>query len=740
VALLWSFLLRYPWLTVFALVVPVLALGIGGTVLALAALAVSPFCGDHRRRVAVLGGLALTVGLLFLVRDPHADPPPLPAGTTGGRGVVSVEAPLNAWGEARFSLRLEAVEVRGHWQTVDATVVVRGFPGASPPTGQRWAWSGRLEEGTLRWTGGTPLGWDHPLSQVRADARTQLFASLDRLDEPSAALARALVLGNVDDLTPAERRAFRDSGCSHVLALSGMHLSLLAVLLTVALQRLAPGTAVFVLIQVALGAFCFLAGPIPSLYRAWSMAFLAGVAQWRKARVDAVELLAQSFLVTVVFWPAMAFTLSLQLSFLSLTGLFLLSWRLETPLRPLLGRWAASTLGSSLAALSTTLPLTLALFGDFHAIGILLSAPLVFLTTVYLALSVLLLGLAPWWASELPLAVILGFRAVYDATFALAGWGAGLPAFPAAAVVLAALATVLARAAVFLYNKAHRGSRMPVSLHYDSPADLQAFLDERGFNALKRWGQNFLINPGARRQILAALNLTPGEPVWEIGPGLGALTHHLVQDGHPLTVFEIDPGYAAFLRDEFKDAPGGFILWEGDVIKTWRGARQAGVKCVGNLPYNAASAIIADFIEGGFFPEVFVVTVQKEMADRMTAVVGTKNYSSFSVLCQSVFALSDVMVLRPGSFYPAPEVTSRVVSLTPHHKWPALDHKRFSVFVRECFSSRRKTLRNNLPGAAAALRLSDDALKNAFLSQGIDLSRRAETLAVEDFIRVYEAT
>jgi 16S rRNA (adenine1518-N6/adenine1519-N6)-dimethyltransferase len=227
-----------------------------------------------------------------------------------------------------------------------------------------------------------------------------------------------------------------------------------------------------------------------------------------------------------------------------------------------------------------------------------------------------------------------------------------------------------------------------------------------------------------------------------VGPGLGALTHHLVAAGHPLTVFEIDPGYSGFLREEFGTAPGGFTLVEGDVVKTWKTQAPGsgtGVKTVGNLPYNAASAIVADFIEGGFFPEVFVVTVQLEMAQRMTASPGSKNYSSFSVLCQSVFRLDDVVTLKPGSFYPAPEVTSRVVRLRPHLRFPGLDHARFSRFVRECFSSRRKTLRNNLPGAAAALKVTDAALTSAFAAAGVDLGLRAETLTVDRFVEVYQA-
>lgn len=691
------------------------------------------------RRAAVLAAYGAVLCLVWGWRSLPEKPvwPFAVAGEVSGLGTVVAEAAVSRQGSVPFRLRVDRV-VSGAWAgTASAVVTVAGYRGAPPATGSRWSWSGRLDGERLIWKSGTPQGWSEPWWPLRAELRQGLRDRLARLGDAPAALSEALLIGAVDDLTPWEKDSFRLAGCSHVLALSGMHLSLLALALTTVFQRRAPPAAVFWGVQTILAAFCFLAGPIPSLLRAWVMAFLAGWWTLKRRPVPLQEVLAQSFLVSVLLWPELAGTLSLQLSFLAMAGLFWFNRPCEWALRPWVGRWAATELGASAAAMAATLPLILALFGEVRWIGVVAAPPLVFLTTVDIvgAVAVLAASAVPgfdagWLAPA--------FQILYDATFACTGWAAGFPAIPAMPAwgVLAALGAGL----IFLYNRNHRRVPLP-SLNYDSPKALQEFLNDRGFNTLKRWGQNFLINAGARRQIIAALELEPGEPVWEIGPGLGALTHHLVEGGHGVTAFEIDPGYAAFLRDEFGGRPG-FSVVEGDVVKTWKTAvptlaKTSSIKTVGNLPYNAASAIVADFLEGGFFPEILVVTVQLEMAERMTAKPGTKNYSSFSVLCQSVFGVEDVVTLRPGSFYPPPEVTSRVVRMRPHGRYPGLDVTRFSMLARECFSSRRKTLRNNLPRAAAALRVSDAALTEAFSAAGIDLGLRAETLTVDQFVRVF---
>lgn len=697
-----------------------------------------------RRFAAILAWSALLSagwGLRTLPEPPAFLPFAVP-GPSFGRGTVVAEAPISRRGAVPFRLRIDQVGW-GDWQgraTLEVTVL--GWVGVSPATGSRWSWSGALKDnGTLMWKAGRPRGWEAPWWLWRSTFRSGLREALLPLGEAPAALAQALIIGAVDDLTPWEKDSFRRAGCSHVLALSGMHLSLLALGLGALFHRRAPPGAVFLGTQVVLAVFCFLAGPIPSLMRAWVMTALAGWWSLRRQPVPLTELLAQSYVVSVFLWPDLAFTLSLQLSFLAMAGLFWWSQPWERALRPWVGRWGATNLGASAAALAATVPLTFVLFGEVRWVGLVMTPPLVLLTSVHLFAGVgaALVSLVPgvevrWFAPA--------FQGLYDMIFGCTSWASQFPAWAGPLVPVVAGLGGLGLGAPILYNALHRKVPLPVSLNYDSPAALQAFLDSQGYNALKRWGQNFLINAGARKQILAALELKPGEPVWEVGPGLGALTHHLVAAGHPLTVFEIDPGYVGFLRDEFGSSGAGFQVVEGDVVKSWKtqapASGQPGVKTVGNLPYNAASAIIADFIEGGFFPEVFVVTVQLEMAQRMTATPGNKNYSSFSVLCQSVFQLDDVVTLKPGSFYPSPEVTSRVVRLRPHHRYPGLDHGRFSRLVRECFSSRRKTLRNNLPGAAAALKVTDEALTQAFADAGIDLGLRAEVLTVDRFVKVYQ--
>lgn len=288
---------------------------------------------------------------------------------------------------------------------------------------------------------------------------------------------------------------------------------------------------------------------------------------------------------------------------------------------------------------------------------------------------------------------------------------------------------------------------MPVLPDYDSPTALKKFLDDRGMAMQKKFGQNFMVNRAHRDRLIDALKVSPDMEVWEVGPGLGAMTEELLNREVKLTVFEIDRGFAAVLRDIFSDR-NKFTLIEGDVLKTWKQAASSGApaRLFGNLPYNIAATIIADTISAGVRFERSVFTVQKEVALRMAAKPSTEDYSSFSVLCQWAYKVTPLMDLAAGSFWPRPNVISKAVALDRRADWPRCESPAlFMSLLRGLFSSRRKTIRNNLsPWIRAGSRTApgtdpQEVMEQCFERTGIDPLARAETLSVEDFLRFSDA-
>ena len=272
---------------------------------------------------------------------------------------------------------------------------------------------------------------------------------------------------------------------------------------------------------------------------------------------------------------------------------------------------------------------------------------------------------------------------------------------------------------------------------YNSPAELKAVLDANGFSMQKKFGQNFLINASARQKLIDNLDVKEGMKVWEIGPGLGAMTSILLERGVDLTVFEIDRGFASLISQYFEDyaKKDKFHLVEGDVIKTWKAQLKEGqpARLFGNLPYNIAATIIADTIEEGIRFDSCVFTVQKEVAQRMCAKAGSEDYSSFSVLCQWAYDLKPIMDLGGGNFWPKPNVDSRAVLLTKKEDWPNCKNpKSFVKLQRALFSSRRKNVRNNL---SSYLKNNDMAM--AYLQKaGIAPEKRAEVLSIQEILHL----
>jgi len=254
----------------------------------------------------------------------------------------------------------------------------------------------------------------------------------------------------------------------------------------------------------------------------------------------------------------------------------------------------------------------------------------------------------------------------------------------------------------------------------------------------KKFGQNFLINPRIRKSLIEALGAKPGDDVWEIGPGLGAMTVMLLENKLNVKAFEIDNGFIRVLKNIFSQEEN-FCLVEGDAMKTCFKEPQAPF-LLGNLPYNIAAALLADFIEKKLIFSRMVVTVQKETAQRMAASPGSKDYSSFSVLCASAYIVKPLMVIRKDSFYPQPNVESQGVLLEKKENTEVSEY--FFPLVRALFSSRRKTIKNNLSQflfSRYGNKLSSktdvqDICASIFNKNGLDGKERAETLCLDVFL------
>jgi 16S rRNA (adenine1518-N6/adenine1519-N6)-dimethyltransferase len=267
---------------------------------------------------------------------------------------------------------------------------------------------------------------------------------------------------------------------------------------------------------------------------------------------------------------------------------------------------------------------------------------------------------------------------------------------------------------------------------YDSPKEIALFLNERRLSLKKRFGQNFLVSPGVRRKLISVLAPAIEQTVWEVGAGIGAMTHMLAGVVERLVVFEIDRGLVHVLEESFGE-DSRLIIVAGDYCKTWEGVSQAfgfPDKIIGNLPYNLAATIIATLIGWERSVTKAVFTVQKEVAKRMAAVPGSKDYSGFSLMCQSVFDVRLHGDIAAPSFYPVPEVTSTIVSLTPNDFDRDYDRALYSIVVRDLFAARRKTIRNNLVAGNIGRRYGTEAIDGALHSTRIDPHARGEELFV----------
>jgi 16S rRNA (adenine1518-N6/adenine1519-N6)-dimethyltransferase len=212
----------------------------------------------------------------------------------------------------------------------------------------------------------------------------------------------------------------------------------------------------------------------------------------------------------------------------------------------------------------------------------------------------------------------------------------------------------------------------------------------------RRLGQHFLTRPSVLERIAEIACPEQADTVIEIGPGRGALTSHLLSRATRVVAIEIDPVLVHYLQSKFRDEPR-LTLVANDVLKADL-AQWGAVTVVGNLPYYITSPIIEKTLALGAQLKRAVFLMQKEVAQRLTAVPGTRDYGFLSVQTQLLSEPELILTVPAAAFRPPPKVDSAVVQLTPKSEFPAPDHKAFLEFVSRCFRQKRKKIRNNLIG------------------------------------------
>jgi 16S rRNA (adenine1518-N6/adenine1519-N6)-dimethyltransferase len=262
--------------------------------------------------------------------------------------------------------------------------------------------------------------------------------------------------------------------------------------------------------------------------------------------------------------------------------------------------------------------------------------------------------------------------------------------------------------------------------------------------ARKRFGQHFL-EPAWQTKVIAACQVGPGDAVVEIGPGRGALTMPLVERGAHVLAVEVDRDLAAALEARalpgLQVVTGDFLRLDWDVLVAgWRRPAAGPIRVVGNLPYNISSPILFRLLEvAGTRPEVRDATLmlQAEVADRLLAAVGTREYGVLTLLTALRADVEQLLALPPGAFRPVPAVRSALVRLTFRVLPPAITRpKVVSRLIRTAFTQRRKTIANGLKALGSADGVdAPGVLRTA----GIDPMRRPETLQLVEFSALADA-
>jgi 16S rRNA (adenine1518-N6/adenine1519-N6)-dimethyltransferase len=283
---------------------------------------------------------------------------------------------------------------------------------------------------------------------------------------------------------------------------------------------------------------------------------------------------------------------------------------------------------------------------------------------------------------------------------------------------------------------------------------LRNLFEERGIRPKGKLGQNFLIDLNLLDLIVRSAEVDSDDLVLEVGSGTGSLTNLLAAHAGAVVTVEVDPAFAALTAEAVRERENVTAV-HADVLKNKnelspevlaalgdaRRLRAFGrFKIVSNLPYVVATPVISNFLLSDFVPERMVVTVQWEIAERLAAHPGTKEYGALSVLMQSVADVEVIRRLGPSVFWPRPQVASAIVAVRPNAAKRAQvgDVGRFRRFLRDLYTHRRKNLRGALAGMPGG-RLEKSVVDRKLAELGFEGSTRAERLDVGEHLRLCAA-
>ena len=272
-----------------------------------------------------------------------------------------------------------------------------------------------------------------------------------------------------------------------------------------------------------------------------------------------------------------------------------------------------------------------------------------------------------------------------------------------------------------------------------NPKETIQVIQKYQFAFQKKFGQNFLIDPHVLDKIIAAAQISKDDCVLEIGPGIGTLTQYLAENARQVVAVEIDSNLIPILEETLKDYPNVTVINE-DILKVdmeglakeYNQGRP--IKVAANLPYYITTPIIMSLFEQQVPVDNITVMVQKEVADRMQAGPGSKDYGALSLAVQYYASPYIVANVPPNCFIPRPNVGSAVIRLTRHKEPPVKvkDGKLMFRLIRASFNQRRKTLQNSLNNSPE-LSYTKEQIGQAIGSLGLGATVRGEALTLEQF-------